>query len=824
MGHEVGTAYAGAVANLTVDEARVRASLISVTDYHVALDLDAGPSVFDSRTTIRFESVADSETFVELRAAEVHELTLDGAPIDPGSCADGRVPLTVSTGSHTLVAHATMSYSNDGEGMHRAVDPVDGEAYLYAMSFLDSASRIFCCFDQPDLKAAYRFSVRAPAHWTVIGNAPSTRTDSRTWQFAQTQPLSTYFVTLVAGPYHVVTREHDGISLGLVARQSLAPHLDKDADELFAVTAQCFDAYHDMFGIRYPFGDYFQCFVPEFNAGAMENPGCVTFRDDMIFRSRVTDAERSGRARVIAHEMAHQWFGDLVTMRWWDDLWLNESFAEYMAYRVCDEATDVADSWVDFACVRKPWGLRADQRPSTHPVAGNGAPDGASALADFDGISYAKGASVLKQLAAHVGDEVFLGGVRAHLREHAYGNATLDDLFSAWRAEGAVDLDSWAYAWLRTAGPDTIAYDGERIGVTSPDDTVRPHTFSVGLLPPGSEMRTKTVTLQGDSIPFDTGPDAMLLLDVGDDTWARFRHDDATLDRLVGRWRDITDPVTRAALWTGLRDAVDGADVPAAHIVEHLVEAIPHEDQDITVEALALWAQNWLLNRYLADPLPARERLAAAYTDRLTTAEPDSGLQLAAARGLIAITADTPLLLRWLDDDVPDGLVVDDELRWAIITQLARWGAIDSDRIDRELERDPSSSGHVHATRARASMPDAHAKAHAWHLLTTDETLSNYELYANAEGFWWPEQAALTAPYVERYFAELPDTERFRSGWVVAESSKLAFPSTVVDAATLRLATAASERRDITPGVRRALVDNTADLERALRVRRQEHP
>ncbi|MDN5852072.1 MAG: aminopeptidase N, partial [Actinomycetia bacterium] len=691
-------------------------------------------------------------------------------------------------------------------------------------SFLDAAPRIFCCFDQPDLKAPYRFAVRAPAHWSVIGNAPAVRGEDGLWQLEQTRPLSTYFVTLVAGPYHVVTREHDGIRLGLVTRQSLAPHLDKDADEIFAVTAQCFDAYHDMFGIRYPFGDYFQCFVPEFNAGAIENPGCVTFREDMIFRSRVTDAERSGRARVIAHEMAHQWFGDLVTMRWWDDLWLNESFAEYMAYRVCDEATDIADSWVDFACVRKPWGLRADQRPSTHPVAGNGAPDGASALADFDGISYAKGASVLKQLAAHIGDDVFLAGVRSHLSEHAYGNATLEDLFGAWRAAGATDLDSWAHAWLRTAGPDTITSAGERLEVSTPDGTVRPHTFSVGFLGSGTDIRTQRVTIDGASTPLEAPVDELILLDVGDDTWARFRHDQATLDRLVDRWRDVTDPVTRAALWTGLRDAVDGADLPPDRIVGHLSNAIPHETQDITVQALAMWAQNWLLNRYLPDPRSAREQLAAAYTERLASAPPNSGLQLAAARGLIGLTADSSLLGRWLDGNVPDGLVVDDELRWAIVTQLARWGAIGTDHIDRELERDPSSSGRVHATRARACMPDARAKAHAWQQLTTDEAISNYELYANAEGFWWPEQAELTAPYIERYFAEIPATERFRSGWVVAQSGTLAFPVTAVDAATLRLATAASERSDITPGLRRGLADNAADLERALRVRRRGRP
>ncbi|UPK73050.1 aminopeptidase N [Nocardioidaceae bacterium SCSIO 66511] len=808
------------MANLNVDEARVRAELITVHAYDVALDLDTGADSFDSRTTIRFDAAANAETFVELRAEQVHELVLDGDPLDPGSCVDGRVPLAVTAGSHVLEARATMAYSNDGEGMHRAVDPIDGEPYLHAMSFLDAAPRIFCCFDQPDLKAPYTIEVRAPRHWVVIGNARADRSADGLWRLAETKPLSTYFVTLVAGPYHVLTRDHDGIRLGLAVRQSIAPHLDKDAEELFTVTAQCFDAYHEMFGIRYPFGDYFQCFVPEFNAGAMENPGCVTFRDDMIFRSRVTRAERGTRARVIAHEMAHQWFGDLVTMRWWDDLWLNESFAEYMGTRVTDDATEFTDSWVDFASARKPWGLRADQRPSTHPVAGNGAPDGASALADFDGISYAKGASILKQLAAHLGDDVFLEGVRDHLRRHSYGNATLHDLFDAWRRAGATDLDEWAQAWLRTAGADVIRSDRTTVAVESPDGTIRPHTFKVGILDDAG-ITTRPISLDGAPQPIEVPERAALLLDTADDTWARFRHDPQTLSTLVDAWPRITDPVTRASLWLGLRDAVDGGDIHTDQAVALLESAVPHETEDITLLMLASWAEQSLLSRYVADPASARHRLAHAYASRLATAAPGSALQLAAARGLVTLSSDTALLDRWIAGDGPDGLAIDDELRWRIVTRLARWGAITADSIDREFERDGSSSGLIHATRARAALPDADAKASAWRDLTTDTGLSNYLLYATAEGFWWPEQAALHASYVERYFAEIPPTQEFRSGWVVAEVAGSAFPFVAINERTLATAEHTLERDDLVPGLRRSIADETADLADALEVRRR---
>ena len=321
-----------------------------------------------------------------------------------------------------------MPFRNDGEGLHRSVDPADGRHYVYGMSFMDAAPSIFACFDQPDLKAPYTFHVTAPTDWTVVGNAPATQVEPGVWELETTQPLSTYFVTLVAGPYHVLRDEHDGIPLGLSARASLAPHLDKDADELFTMTKACFDEFHRLFGIRYPFGDYHQAFVPEFNAGAMENPGCVTFRDNLVFASRVTRGARILRATTVSHEMAHQWFGNIVTPRWWDDLWLNESFAEYLGNRVAADVTEYDDAWVHTAYSRRQWGLVADQAPTTHPVAGNGAADALSALQSFDGISYVKGSTVLKQLATSLGDEVFLGGVVDHMTRHRFGNATLHDL------------------------------------------------------------------------------------------------------------------------------------------------------------------------------------------------------------------------------------------------------------------------------------------------------------------------------------------------------------------------------------------------------------
>ncbi|MDQ1745311.1 MAG: aminopeptidase, partial [Pseudonocardiales bacterium] len=451
--------------SLTRTEAVERAALLTVRNYRIALDLTGTGGEFGSDTTIEFSATdSTASTFLDLRARRVLSVQLNGEPVDPAGLVDGRLPLTGLRADNTLRVRALMSYSTDGEGIHRHVDPADGRTYLYAMSFLDAAPRWFACFDQPDLKASFDIEVRCPADWSVIGNGSATRLAPGSWRLAGTRPLATYFVTLIAGPYASIIAEHDGIALGLHARASLAPYLRAEAPELLGLTTAALDRYHELFGIRYPFGEYHQAFVPDFNAGAMENPGCVTLRDQFLYRSAATRGQRTDRASTIAHEMAHMWFGDLVTMRWWDDLWLNESFAEYMGYRVCAAMTGKQSglaelAWIEFGLHRKDWGRVADQAPSNHPVAGNGSEDAAAALADFDGISYAKGASVLKQLAAHLGDEVFFAGLRRHFERHRFGNAEFADLISAWTDAGAVDLERWAEVWLRTSGLDTLSAD-----------------------------------------------------------------------------------------------------------------------------------------------------------------------------------------------------------------------------------------------------------------------------------------------------------------------------------------------------------------------------
>ncbi|HET6165933.1 MAG TPA: M1 family aminopeptidase, partial [Marmoricola sp.] len=390
--------------SLLLDDARARFDLLTLTSYDVTLDLRE-EETFTSRTVIDLVSRGGA-TFVDLKARTLTSIALDGQPLPVESWVDGRYPLSLPAGEHRLEVDAVMAFRNDGEGLHRAVDPADGRAYVYQMSFMSAAPSVFACFDQPDLKAPYTLHVVAPDDWVVVANAAGERVEAGRWEFAPTQPLSTYFVTLVAGPYHRITDEHDGIPLGWLSRDSMAAALDADADELFTTTKQCFDEFHRLFGVRYQFGKYDQAFVPDFNAAAMENPGCVTFREAYLFTTNVPRGLRVQRATCIAHEMAHQWFGNLVSPKWWDDLWLNEAFAEYMGNRATAEATEFSEATAWAATARKNWGLTADARPSTHPVAGNGARDADAALQDFDGISYAKGHAVLTQLAHRLGDDV----------------------------------------------------------------------------------------------------------------------------------------------------------------------------------------------------------------------------------------------------------------------------------------------------------------------------------------------------------------------------------------------------------------------------------
>ncbi|MFC7545408.1 aminopeptidase N [Plantactinospora sp. GCM10030261] len=847
--------------SLTRAEAVQRADLVDVESYEIDLDLTGTDGTFRSAVTIRFSAAADSATFVEVKPVTLDRVRLNDADLDPALLDDNRLPLTGLRERNVLTVEATMAYTNTGEALHHFVDPADGETYVYATSALDEAQRIFAAFDQPDLKATIGLSVTAPPNWVVAANgALAGNPAPGRWEFVPTAPLSTYLFSLIGGAFHSRHDEHDGIPLAIYARRSLAEQLDAEADEIFTVTRQSFDEYHRMFGVRYPFGKYDQAFMPEFNMGAMENPGLVTFRDDYLFRSAVTESEREWRAVVIAHEMAHMWFGNLVTMRWWDDLWLNESFADYFGYRVTASVTRFTDAWASFAVQRKRSGYAADQRPSTHPVAPEDVPDVAQALTNLDGISYAKGASVLRQLVAWLGDDAFLAGLRAHFATHRFGNATLADLLSALEAASARselaspavassgktasdrDLAAWGEVWLRRSQVNTLRVsatttaDGRYAEVavtqTAPPEhpTLRPHRMGLGLYDSVGGATTLRRRVAVDLAPDADGGRAvvrelagepvagLLLPNDGDLTFAKVRLDDASAAAVPAMLPTLPDPVARAVLWSAVADAVADAERPVGDLVTLLAVALPVETNVILAEEM-LGITARLVDCYLpeSDRLVALDEIAGACRRLLGVVEPGSTMQLAATRGLVRATRDTGELTGLLTGAaVPAGLAVDRDLRWLVLGRLVVLGAAGEPEIARELAVDRSAAGEERAAYCRAALPDPEAKRRAWELISTDETLSNRQVLATANGFWQPEQDELTEAYVERYFADSPRMAKLRTPYVVEKVAQVAFPAYAVRPRTRELAAALLARDDLPPTARRSVVDRADDLRRAL--------
>ena len=840
-----GSSYPREMPNLSHEEAVTRAALIRVDSYEITLDLTGtDPAAgFGSTTVIRFGSTDPAaSTFAQVCAQSVHAVTLNGAPLDPASIDDARIPLSGLGETNELVVEATMDYSTTGEGLHRFVDPEDGEVYLYAMSGLDNAQRIFACFDQPDLKAPITLTVDAPADWTVWANGDGTRREDGKVAFTETRPISTYLMTLVAGRYHTIHAEHDGVPLGLLSRRALAGHLDEQAEELFAITRACLDWYHEHFGLRYPFGNYFQAFVPEFNWGAVENPGCVNFRDELLFRGTVTASQRQDRAVIIAHEMAHMWFGDLVTLRWWDDIWLNESFAEYMGWRVASEATEFTGAWTGFAVGRKGWGYAADQRPTTHPVAPDEVTDTLSALSNFDGISYAKGAGVLKQLVVWLGDDAFLSGLREYFKTHAFGNATLADLLAALSAAGGRDMDAWSQAWLRrpqvnTLRPRTVVEDGRYTEVavvqTAPEEypTLRPHRLGAAVYRLDGDGVTATRTIVDVDAAAETpvpeldGEAAgLLLLNDGDLTWAKVRFDDRGRALLPEILPVLDDDLARAMIWSAVTDAARDAELTPAEALGLILAGLPTETDTSLFEDLSRFITGSLMSRFLAPE--ARPEAAAALVDAcekaMAAAEPGDGRQLGAARLLIAGTEDADRLRGWLAETpvgVPEGLVIDTDLRWALLYRLVVLGHADETAIAAEAGRDPSAQGAEWAARVRAALPTPEAKAEAWRLLTGGEQVSGRIAFAVADGFWHPEQDAVCAPYVERFFTEVPAIFGRLSPQVGRAVVRSAFPSYAVAEPALAAAGKLLADESLPPSLRRTLVDATDELRRAVEVR-----
>ncbi|MCZ2403958.1 aminopeptidase N [Paenarthrobacter sp. Z7-10] len=876
--------------NLTRAEASDRAKLLSVDSYDVTLDLTRGDKTFSFTTVVKFQAAPGSASFIDAVTSAVHRVSLNGVDLDPAEVSDGvRIQLPNLLEENTLTVVADAPYMNTGEGLHRFVDPVDNEIYLYTQFEVPDSRRMFAVFEQPDLKATFAFHVTAPAHWDVISNSPTPEaveagpvaeseaaTDPQsnagthsnagapsnagaraTWHFEPTPVLSSYVTALIAGPYQSVRSEltsSDGrtIPLGVFARKSLMQYMD--AENIFALTRQGFEFYEKQFGTPYPFPKYDQLFVPEFNAGAMENAGAVTFLESYVFRSKVTDATIERRAITILHELAHMWFGDLVTMRWWNDLWLNESFAEFMSALAAAENTQYTQAWTTFAMMEKSWAYRQDQLPSTHPIVAE-INDLEDVLVNFDGITYAKGASVLRQLVAWVGQEEFMAGVRAYFGKHSWGNTELNDLLGELEVSSGRDLKGWSAQWLETAGVNTLrpelTVDDDGVltsfavlqSATAEQPTIRPHRAAIGFYDfatgggqagdgeAGKLVRQHRVELDVDGertdVPALVGlkRPALVILNDDDLAYAKVRMDDVSLATAKAHLKDIAESLPRTLVWASAWDAARDGETPAREYVD-LVLANIGSESDSSVVTVLMRQLATTLALYIAEE--DQEETSASAAEALWTlsqqaaAGSDSQLQFAKAFASFARTAsqlDTVADL--LDGSIAlEGVSVDQDLRWELLTSLVTGGRLGPEAIDAELERDNTQTGQLAAAGARAAVPTAEAKAAVWDAVVVNGDMPNAAQRSAITGFTRVHNTALLQPFVDTYFGSIRKVWATKSHEISSTIVTGLYPTLLVSQSTLDATDAfLAELGSETPALRRLVLESRDGVMRALKAR-----
>lgn len=843
--------------NLTRAEAADRAAIVRTQSYDVVLDLTRGPDVFGSTTVVRFSATPGASTFIDLIAPVVHEVVLNGVSLDPAEVfGDSRIQLEDLAADNVLTVVADGAYMNTGEGLHRFVDPVDDEVYLYSQFEVADTRRMFAVFEQPDLKATFTFTVTAPDHWQVVSNSPSpdptpAGEGTATWAFEATPVLPCYVTALVAGPYHRVTgtlTSTDGreIPLGVFCRASLAEHLD--AEDIMDTTRAGFAFFEKAFDMPYPYAKYDQLFVPEFNAGAMENAGCVTFVENYVFRSKPTEATVERRVVTILHELAHMWFGDLVTMRWWDDLWLNESFAEFASTLATAEATRWKQAWTTFSSLEKSWAYRQDQLPSTHPIVADMV-DLEAVEVNFDGITYAKGASVLKQLVAWVGQDDFLAGVQQYFKKHAFGNTELRDLLVELEATSGRDLSAWSKVWLEEAGVTLLRPEIETdsqgriasfvIHQETPQEmsSLRPHRLAVGgydVQADGTLVRSHHIELDIDGastpVPQLVGidrPDIVLVNDE-DLAYAKVRLDPESLAAATEHITGFTDSLPRTLVLAAAWDMTRDGETPGRQFVDLVMGNIATETDSTVV--LVLLRQLSTTIDYYVDPR-VREELSASVADRLwelavaAEAGSDSQLQFIKAFAARAHGEEQTNKLRSLLDgaEVVPGLTVDTDLRWDVLAGLAAAGAATEQDVADELDRDGTAAGQRAAASARAALPSADAKQAAWRDVVDDDKLPNAVQAAVISGFGRSGDRELLVPFVEPYFDSIEKVWDHRTNEIAQNIVVGLFPSQLADidnaygvdvlARTDEFLAALADR---IPALRRLVVESRDGVRRAL--------
>ncbi|MCD2442368.1 aminopeptidase N [Agromyces sp. SYSU K20354] len=837
--------------NLTRIEAEERAALVTAHDYDVVLDVTTGPEVFRTTTTVRFAATTPgASTFIDAITAAVHSVTLNGVELDPAEVSDGvRIQLPNLAAENELVVVADGNYMNTGEGLHRFVDPVDDEVYLYTQFEVPDSRRMFAVFEQPDLKASFRFTLTAPDHWEVVSNSPTpepvdAHEGAKTWAFTPTPRISSYITALVAGPYHVVRDEltsADGrvIPLGVFSRKSLAEHLD--ADYIFEKTKQGFEYFEAKFDVPYPFEKYDQMFVPEYNAGAMENAGAVTFTEFYVFRSKVTDAVRERRVVTILHELAHMWFGDLVTMKWWNDLWLNESFAEWASTIATAEATEWTEAWTTFNAMEKSWAYRQDQLPSTHPVVAT-INDLEDVQVNFDGITYAKGGSVLKQLVAWVGVEAFFAGVSAYFKKHSWGNTTLADLLAELETASGRDLSAWSGLWLETAGVNTLRPEIETDAsgtitsfallqsATAEHPTIRPHRLAIGFynLAAGKLVRDHRVELDVDGERTEvaelvgrTRPDLVLLND-DDLAYAKIRLDDASHGVALANLSEIDAPLARALVWSSVWDATRDAETRATDYLALVLGNVASETESTTLR-IVLANANLAASAYTAPERRAEARagLADGFWKLAQEAAPGSDAQFQFVMNFAAIAEAgshvDDLAALYDGSRTLEGLEIDTDLGWELLIALVAAGRAGDAEIDERLASDNTATGQQSAAHARAAIQTAEGKERAWASLIDVDTATNTVVRETAEGFLRADPALLE-PFVERYFEMLERIWEDRSYAIAEKLVDGLYPSPLANRALADASRAWLDAHPAVPALRRLVIERLAGVDRALAV------
>jgi len=837
--------------NLSRAEAADRSAHLKIHHYDVTLDVTTGEETFYSKSKVTFAcSKPGYSTFIDAVGKRLISATLNGKPIEPSEFTGQSLFLKDLKAENELTVEVEAIYSKTGEGLQRSVDPVDNEVYLYSQGETAFIRNMYPCFDQPDLKSTFDFTVIAPAHWEVISNNPvKNKSDvdgKKKWEFTTTPIMSTYITAVVAGPYAHVHDEYNGkkkIPMGIYCRKSLFQHLD--ADEIFLVTKQGFEYFERVFGLAYAFDKYDQIAVVDFNWGAMENAGCVTFREELlVFRSKVTERMYNARANTILHEMAHMWFGDLVTMKWWDDLWLNESFAEWSSYLALVEATRFKNSWAGFNAERKNWAYRQDQLSSTHPIAADMV-DIETVKANFDGITYAKGASVLHQLVAHVGRDNFIAGLQVYFAKHAYKNTTLKDLLDELEAKSGRSLDTWVATWLQTAGVNTLrpevkvsgdSYESIAIKQEPPlipagSSELRPHRMAVGLYDLKGSVLERRTSVELDVAGAITSVDKLkgekvadlLLINDKDLSYAKIRFDQRSIETLKSHLGKLNDNLSRALCWSAAWDMLRDAEISSSDFIDIAIAGLPGEDDITTVTALG----NQLASAIEVYAAPKnrdslREKIATVMGDLLEKAKPGSDFQLQFAR-FFASLAHTPAQggkIRELLDGKLNGLTIDADLRWHLLICLVERGLAGVSEIDAELQRDNTLTGQLARERCMAAIPNIEAKEQAFKTATENFEISNWMRLSAIQGFARPLHRDFHAKFIDRYFGLILDIYNTKSYEDSSNIIDLLFPSYVVSNETLSKTDAwlTSTGKDAHPTLRRHVLEARDSLVRALKV------